>query len=97
MPCGGGDDLRWFPSRSSRRYTQVQPAKKSRHSGRDCRNPEAMEGNSPLALVFASVDLQAPSFTSLWTGCIRDILGLDEIGFAGFSAEDLLKKSKKAA
>jgi len=47
-----------FPRSGARRYTQVPPSKKRRHSGRDCRNPEAMEGKLFAEKVFDSGNFQ---------------------------------------
>ena len=47
-----------FPSSRSRRYTQVPSDQKRRHSGRDCRNPEAMEGKLADEQVFDSGNFQ---------------------------------------
>ena len=44
--------------KGARRYTQVPSDQKRRHSGRDCRNPEAMEGKLVAEQVFDFVNLQ---------------------------------------
>ena len=47
-----------FPNRKYRPYTQVPSNQKCRHSGRDCRNLEAMEGKLVAEQVFYSDNLQ---------------------------------------
>jgi len=57
-----------FPctKRKQRGYKPRRAVKKRRHSGRDCRNPEAMEGNSSLSkcliLVISSPQFNLPVY-----------------------------------
>ncbi len=46
------------PTLRARRYTQVPSDQKRRHSGRDCRNPEAKEGKLVAEQVFDFGNLQ---------------------------------------
>ena len=57
----------WFPSRSSLRYTQVSEC--HRHPGRDCRDPEATDGNAQVSSTSCNAGISYwRTFTSLCSG-----------------------------
>ncbi len=58
------------PTLRARRYTQVPSDQKRRHSGRDCRNPEAKEGKLVAEQVFDFGNLAG----NFWRETYRDSL-----------------------